>query len=282
MFQWKEDNSYWQANGPSVFQSVSMGERHSLLTGAWPQSYLCMKDWEDNLPLLWYLDFWNQWMEIKPTSRRKVKSVTMVLQWIFFCPNPILWSYETCPTLVRPRDISYCPANSIHYRRPPYSPEGLPYGPRGLPYSSTAYPDFKNSIPKVYSVHRLQIQHTYGTQHTEWRADKPIGAEPKSILQRKYREKPNSDAECKYLIYSGITSDEGRGTRRALCWVEPDKLAWKGGLRTAFPSLDMKMKKMKNKVFWEKTMTNTVKMGIAKRDNQRHCKMGFALKCCVW
>ena len=30
-----------------------------------------------------------------------------------------------------PRDISYCPASSIHYRRLPYSPEGLPHSPRG-------------------------------------------------------------------------------------------------------------------------------------------------------
>ena len=53
---------------------------------------LCMKDWEDNLPLLWYLDFWNQWMKIKPTNRRRVKSVKMVLQWKFFAPYPmILW-----------------------------------------------------------------------------------------------------------------------------------------------------------------------------------------------
>ena len=96
------------------------------------------------------------------------------------CSKVFQWERGTAyqqghgPRVIYMRDISYCPACSIHYRRPPYSPEGLPYGPRGLPYSPYSIPSFRQSIPngtlctqQTYTCYRKDSASQQGkNQHT--------------------------------------------------------------------------------------------------------------------
>ena len=119
-------------------------------------------DREDHLPLLWSL---------------QIGGESNHLQWIKECYKcsvkflPLTLSYETCLILGTPRnspcfirDISYCPACSIHYRRLPYNTEGLPYTPGDCPTIPTAYPASGRAYPLVPCVPSKLTQATGRTQ----------------------------------------------------------------------------------------------------------------------
>ena len=96
--------------------------------------------------------------EIKPANRRRVKSVTMVLQWKFFAPNPmILWNMSH-PGNAQGQPIPH----QGHFLLPSkmdYTTGGCPTAQRGCPMAlgdwptaPTAYPASGRAYPMVPCV----------------------------------------------------------------------------------------------------------------------------------
>ena len=122
-------------------------------------------DWEDNLPLLWYLG------NVNSTSLWKNQVLSENLSYPYPETSLILGMprdkpYHPCTLHFRrpphrSRDIPYCPVHSIHFRRPPHGSGTCPIA------QYTTYPSEGHHMAQETTPQSLQHTLPSGTEHTQ-------------------------------------------------------------------------------------------------------------------